>query len=572
MRAGRVTLRDSPVRGHILDGADTLTGTLATLVRDFPGYECLVLVRRDLSEERLTLERLWQRARAIQSGLLARGLPPGRIVVIIVPTSAELVSAYFGAMLAGAVPALVATPSNRLADPRAYAARVGRIADNAEAFALYADDEIAEILRAQSSELPGATAILTPRDVQGEGDAPFVAARPDAIATAQYSSGSTGPPKGVLLTHTAILNNIRALRRGLKLTTADISVNWIPLYHDMGLIDAFLLPLLSGCPTVLIPTMDFMREPSLWLWAIHRYRGAHAWAPNFAYTLCARRVPDAEIEGLDLSSWRLAVSAAEPILAPTVRAFARRFASHGFRPEAFTPVYGLAENVTAATAHTLDEPPRIETIDRGALATTDTARTTDGEGIEFVSTGKSLPGCTIEIRDEASRPLPERGVGTIWLKTDCLFSGYNRDPEATSATLVGGWLNTGDRGYLADGHLFFVSRDKDLIVVGGEKYSPHDIEQAVNEVPGVREGCAAVFGVLNEERGTEDLAAVVETKETEDGALERLRDAIRARVLSATGLALRHVILVPPGGVEKTTSGKLARRATRRRHAQQFEA
>ena len=184
-----------------------------------------------------------------------------------------------------------------------------------------------------------------------------------------------------------------------------------------------------------------------------------------------------------------------------------------------------------------------------------------------VAIGRCLPGCAVEIRDETGTSVPDRRVGTVWLRSDSLFSGYHRDPELTRRVLVDGWLDTGDHGYLADGDLYFVSRDKDLIVIGGEKYAPHDIESLVNEVPGVRAGCVVAFGVMNEERGTEDLAAVVETRETGDAAAALERGHPSEACCECTGLALRHVLLVPPGGVEKTTSGKLARRATRERYA-----
>jgi acyl-CoA synthetase (AMP-forming)/AMP-acid ligase II len=331
------------------------------------------------------------------------------------------------------------------------------------------------------------------------------------------------------------------------------------------------LPLLSGCPTVLIPTMDFMRDPSLWLWAIHRYRGAHSWAPNFGYSLCVTRIADEDLEGLDLSSWRIAVSAAEPILASTLEEFTRRFSSYGFDPRAITPVYGLAENVTAVTCHPVDEPERVEVLDRRELALHNVAELTAGEGLACVSDGKCLPDYEIEIRDSGGARLPDRHVGIIWARTPSLFKGYHRDPEATRLALVDGWLNTGDRGYMAEDHLFFVSRDKDLIVIGGEKYTPHDVEAAVNRVPGVRQGCAIAFGVMSRDRGTEELAVVAETKREDPEALETLTRAIRREVIRSVGLGVRHVKLVPPGGVAKTTSGKLARSATRQRYLEEFD-
>jgi len=557
----------SPVPGTLLDRVETLTDAIATLATGFPDHPCLVVLDRDRRERFLTLGTLWRAAGQVGAALVARGLRPGRFVLLALPTGPELLAAYFGVMRAGGIPGLIAPPSNRFADRHVYAAYLSALARQAEAHSLYCDAAVAEAFQADVSALPDVT-MLTPADVaRSEAAPPPLTAAPDDVATVQYSSGSTGIQKGVLLSHRAILANIAATRDAFDLTSTDVSVNWIPLYHDMGLIDAFLMPVLGGTPAVLIPTMDFMREPALWLWALHRYRGAFSIAPNFAYALCARRIPDAELVGLDLSCWRVAANGSEPALASTIEDFTRRFSAYGFRREAMTPTWGLAENVCIATVHAPDEPPLIETVDRDALATENVARPRRGGGLASVSVGRAIPGCTLQIRDADRRPLPDRHVGEIWVRSTSLFLGYHHDAELTARILVDGWLDTGDRGYLADGHLHFVSREKDLIVIGGEKYAPHDLETIINRVPGVREGCTAVFGVLNEVRGTEDIAAVVETRETDVATLTRLEDTIRAEITRATGLGLRHVILVPPGGVEKTTSGKLARSATQRRYA-----
>ncbi len=556
----------SPVPASLLDEAETLTGALATLVDGFPDFRCLTSIDRHGVEQVRTLSEIWQRALVVRHTLVERDIRPGDVVILIHQTGPELVSAYFGVLLAGGVPGLVATPSNRVADHDVYARRVGAILANASAHSLYCDAEIVKTFHTRP-ELLGGSLLLGPDDIARAGHDDRYAPRGDDVATIQYSSGSTGTPKGVLLSHRAMLNNIRAVRTGLGLTSADTSVNWIPLYHDMGLIDAFLLPVLSGCPTVLIPTMDFMRDPGLWLWAVHRYRGAISWAPNFAYHVAAHRIPEAELEGLDLSSWRIAINAAESVQAATMATFTERFGPHGFRPEAMTPAWGLAENVTIATAHPIDEAPRVEHIDREKLATDAVAElVAPSEGLPSIAIGRCLPQCRVEIRNDAREALPDRQVGTIWLHSDSLLDRYHDAPEATAEVLVDGWLDTGDLGYVADGDLFFVSRDKDLIVIGGEKYAPHDIEALINQVPGVRAGCAVAFSIPSEAAGTEDLAAVVETRETGDDA-DALDRALRDSVLRSTGIPLRHLVLVPPGGVEKTTSGKLARRATRDRHA-----
>lgn len=569
VRHESASLPDSPVPPSILDEAPTLTTALEILAARFPAYSCLTFVDRRGDRRGLTLGALWERSGTVAAGLIERGLEPGRIVLISLATGPELLAAYVGVMRAGGVPGLVATPSNRFSDPRVYSQRLLGLAAHAEAQLLYGDDDVANVLREQSGATAGAPPLVTPSDSVGVRSSVSIPRTEDDVATVQYSSGSTGLPKGVLLSHRAVLNNIRASRQGFGLSRQDVSINWLPLYHDMGLIDAFLLPLLSGCRTVLIPTMDFMRDPALWLWSVHRYGGTFSIAPNFAYSLCATRIPEAELSGLDLSSWRLAISASEPVLAETVQAFVDRFLPHGLRRETLTPGWGLAEGVCVITLHALDKPAAVETIDRARMAADNVAVPTSGDGLASVSCGRPLPRCEVEIR-AGGRRLAEREIGTIWLRTDSLFSGYHREAEATARVLVDGWLDTGDRGYLTAGNLYFVSREKDLVVVGGEKYAPHDIEEAINRVPGVRQGCAVAFGVLNQARGTEDLAAVVETRLGDDAELAELRHAIRAEVMRAMGLGVRYLLLVPPGGVEKTTSGKLARGATQRRYADQL--
>ena len=283
----------SPVPRSLLDSATTLPGALSSLVERFPDFRCLTIIDSEGDEQRLNLGDLWARAREVQATLVDRGLRPGRNVPVVLPTGPELVSAYFGVLLAGGVPALLASPSNRVADPSVYAGRLRAILANADAFVLYCGPDVADIFRGEGAGLLGDTQLLGPDDVGGAPPADVAEVDAESTATVQYSSGSTGTPKGVLLSHRAILNNIRSIREGVGLQPDDVSVNWIPLYHDMGLIDAFLLPLLNGCPTVLIPTMEFMRDPALWLWAIDRYDGAITWAPNFGY----REVPQGQSSG-----------------------------------------------------------------------------------------------------------------------------------------------------------------------------------------------------------------------------------------------------------------------------------
>lgn len=554
-----------------LEEASTLVEALQLLVETKPDEEALVFLDRQVGEQPVSLRRLWDLSRSVQSTLLDRGLTPGSVVVLVLPTSPELIAAYFGTVLAGGVPAMLSTPSNRISDPRTFTGRVAHVVSNSSAHSLICLPEVAALFEGESADLLGETRILLTDEIETPASFPDpMHCDSETIATIQYSSGTTGTPKGVLVSHGAALNNLRSMREAFEVREGDVAVNWIPLYHDMGLFGAFLLPLLCGCKTVLIPTMDFMRDPSMWLRAIDRYRGTFAWAPNLAYALCAKRLGDELLEGLDLSSWRLALNASEPVLAPTVEAFSKRMAPYGFSPERMSPAYGLAEATVLATVHPVREEPRCEILDRELLTTQEIARPTSGEGVSCVSIGRAIPGCKLEIRDAGGRTLPERHVGNVWLHSNALFWGYHDNPELTRKVRSGGWLDTGDRGYLVEDYLFFVAREKDLIIIGGEKYIPDDIESIINRVEGVRIGCAVAFGVLNEEQGTEELAAVVETRLEAEDELAKLADAIRLEVNRSVGLGLRRLHLVPPGGIEKSTSGKLARGPTKERYPEVF--
>lgn len=557
----------APDSHNFLAEAPTLNAALRTLVEERPDAEALVLADRRGNERRVTLAELWKRSRAYQALLVERSLQPGQVVLLILPTGTELIEAYFGAVLAGGVPALLSTPLRRVANPKIFTSRVGHVVANSNPHSIICEPDVAEIVQGASPSLLGDTGILLPEQLDLDCVVPEpYDPSPDEIATMQYSSGTTGTPKGVLVSHEAVMADLRGMARAFELTPKDVAVNWIPLFHDMGLFGAFLLPLLAGCRTVLIPTSEFMRDPACWLRTIDSHRGTFSWAPNLAYAICAKRVSDADLEGLDLSTWRMAINGSEPVLASTIDAFTQRMAPYGFAPEAMCPAWGLAEATVLGTVHPPGELPRCETLDRESLARNDYAQPTAGEGVQCVSVGRPIPGCELEIRDRSGEVLANRQVGDVWLRSTSMFIGYHRDDELTQHALVAGWLRTGDRGYLVDGYLYFVVREKDLIIIGGEKYVPDDIETMINRVPGVRIGCAVAFGLLNEERGTDEIAAVVETRETDPEALEALRKAIRAEVIDTSGLGIRYLLLTPPDGVEKTTGGKLSRSGTRDRH------
>ena len=343
-------------------------------------------------------------------------------------------------------------------------------------------------------------------------------------------------------------------------------VSWLPLYHDMGLIGCWMGSLYFGLPLVLMSPLSFLARPSRWLWAIHRHRGTLSAAPNFAYELCVNRIPDEEIEGLDLSSWRMALNGAEPVSPEAVRRFLERYARYGFQPGAMSPVYGLAENSLAVAFPPHGRPPLVDSIGREPFQ--DAGRAVpaapdDPRALRFVSCGVPLPDHEIRIVDDAGREVGERQQGRLEFKGPSATSGYFRNPEATAKLLRGEWRDSGDLAYVAGGEVYITGRVKDVIIRAGRNLYPHELEGAVGEVPGVRKGCVAVFGSPDPATGTERLVILAETREEEGEVRERLRQAIQDATVDLLGTPADDVVLAPPQTVPKTSSGKIRRAASR---------
>jgi fatty-acyl-CoA synthase len=402
------------------------------------------------------------------------------------------------------------------------------------------------------------------------GEAPafeFPQVNPEDLCFLQFSSGSTSLPKGVMVTHGNLVANARAFLGpgGLHLRKEDVGISWLPLYHDMGLI-GILGTLECDLPTVLLPTEAFVRRPGIWMEAVSKYGGTVTFAPNFAYALAARRTRDADLQGLDLRRLRVAGCGAEPINADVMRLFCARFSPVGFRPEALLPCYGMAEATLAITFHDHDKPIVTDTVyastlgvGRAVPAKPDAKLRT----IELVGCGQAFPEHELRIVGESGRPLPERCVGEIIMRGPSVTLGYFGQPEATAMVYRGGWLYTGDLGYIADGQLYICGRSKDLIIIHGANYYPQDIEWAVAEVPGVQRGAVVAFSVMRE--GEETLILCVEGKALDVAELKR---AVAAKVAESTGLRVGEVAVVQAGSLPKTSSGKVQRRKTKA----QFEA
>lgn len=493
----------------------------------------------------------------VASALQARGVKRGDRVLVVLPTGLEFIALFFALQLVGAV-AVPAYPPLRAKGLQDYQERLSRLIGVATPALVVTFARVRLVVESAAFQAGSHAPVVEPSALVGDAAAfkhGLVAS--EDLSLVQFSSGSTGSPKGVMLTHANLLANLASVLAVIQPTPEDVNCSWLPLYHDMGLIGGLLMPLYCGNPLVLLSPQSFLLDPKRWLWAIHRRRATISTAPNFAYQLIASRVADEELEGLDLSSWRLALNGAEPVVPGTLEAFAKRMAPHGFDARALTPVYGLAEAALGAVFPELGRGPVLDTVDPDVLASE--ARAVPAEaGRAIPSVGRALPGFAVRVAGAEGAPLAEREVGEIQLQGPSLMAGYLNAPEPTAAAFADGWLRTGDLGYMADGELYIVGRSKDLILKGGRNYAPQDLEQAAEQIPGVRKGCVIAFGVADAALGTEAVVVVAETKEPES-AHQAIARAIQTRVAESVGLQPDHVTLVPPGTVPKTSSGKLQR-------------
>ncbi len=522
----------------------------------------------------------WDLARRAAAHLEARGVRHGDRVLLVLPTGPSFLAAFHGCQVLGAIPVPVVPPVSltRMDD---HMARIARVAQVCEASAVVVNEQLLAItglVRSRFREARGALSnVIFGRDLLREDVAldGLRATAPSAPGMLQFTSGSTGDPKGVVLPHTSLLANILAIGRAAEFQPGDVALAWLPLFHDMGLIGHFLAATAWGLPLVLMPPETFIRRPREWLRAISRYRGSCSAAPNFAYSLCVKKCRDRDLEGVDLSSWRVAFCGAEPINHETVLSFRERFAGHGFRPGTFFPVYGMAEFSLAATFPRPQTPPRLDRVrrhdleERGVASPVDApAAVPDGtDVVTCVGVGRAMPDHDLRIVDAEGRLVPDRRVGEIEVRGPSMMSGYYRAPLATAEAIRDGWLRTGDMGYVVDGELFVTGRRKEMIIKGGKNLYPMDIEAAAGRVDGIRVGCCAAFGVSNTARGTEDLVLVCETRVEDAEARAALVAAVRTAVLEAVGATPDAVVLVEPGTVPKTSSGKIQRDLMRKRYA-----
>jgi fatty-acyl-CoA synthase len=472
-------------------------------------------------------------------------------------------------MYPGAIPAILPYFDSS-APGRAYRGQqVPRMVHQGHARAVVTLPQAAEPLRA----LLGPGCRVLPLDAErlapAADDSLLESLSPEDAAYVQFGSGSTGLPRGALIQHHAVLGHLDALSEGFAFGGGDVSVGWLPLHHDMGLVTQVLLPLAVGGRSVLIAPATWLRRPAVLMRAVHRHGGSLSTMPNFAFAYCVRRIGDAEMEGVDLGSWRTLVCGGEPIRRETMQRFAARFAPWGLSPAALMAGYGLAENTVGVTHGAQGGGIRAERVSRVALERNGVARpeTTGDDALDVVSCGAPFSGTEVGIVDDSGAPLPDRAVGEIRVRGAALFAGYHRQPEETAAALRDGWFYTGDRGYIADGELYVVDRRADLIITAGRNISPPEIEEAISAAFGDAVRRAVAFGMPDDRLGTELPVVVVEVPaRLESRRRAALAGQIRLHVKEAVDVHLADVRLVRTGWIEVTTSGKLARNATRARY------
>ncbi|MGZ3683197.1 MAG: AMP-binding protein [Bdellovibrionota bacterium] len=522
-------------------------------------------------EKSFTYSELNDRSLEIASALRERGIEPGDRVALMLPTSFDYLASFFGVLYSGAVPVPLYPPVrlNQLED---HLQRQTKILENCGAKILISSAELKARAKGltflMKSLCPALRQICFSEELKSPTAVEPVKPNPSDLALIQFTSGSTGNPRGVALTHANLLANIRAIGHVIGANANDTFVSWLPLYHDMGLIGAWLGSLYYGARLVLMPPFAFLSRPERWLWAIHHNRATLTTAPNFAYELCLKRIQPEALKGLDLSSLRACFNGAEPVSAATLDAFAKRFGPFGLRIDAMTPVYGLAECSVGLTLPPRPREPLVDVIDRSILQRTGQAAMAEGTNpsLSIVACGQPLPGHEVRVVDGGNHELPERVEGRIQFRGPSATSGYFNNKRGNAALFEGGWLNTGDLGYRAGGDLFVTGRSKDVVIRAGRKIQPHEAEEAVGGIAGIRKGCVAVFGANDKTTGTEKLIVLAETRAEATDEKEKLLRQINALVIDLTGVSPDEVVLAPPHTVLKTSSGKLRRSDCRERY------
>jgi fatty-acyl-CoA synthase len=560
----------------------TFATELLQAYREVPEQVAIVLQRRGLPDLPITYRKLAEGAAGYACALAGAGVQPGEVVILILQHGEDLPYAFWGAVLHGAVPSIMPFLTEKLS-PESYRSSLRALFEvTAPAAAITYPEFVNEVRQAIPHGSPVRT-VLDSEQVHPSSDfdssqlGGLSRSEGDAVLL-QHTSGTTGLQKGVELSHRAVFNQLDSYAAAIQLDPGDVIVSWLPLYHDMGLIAGFILPVLRRIRLVLSSPFDWVRAPASLLAAISNYRGSLVWLPNFAYNFCAQKIRTRELEGLDLSSLRAVINCSEPMHWRSHQQFLERFQPYGLRPQALATCYAMAENVFAVTQAGIQAPVRLDVIDQAAFLASGAARSPQpGQAeMKLLSAGAPISGTQIRILNEQRQEQPERQLGEIAIRSSYLLNGYYNRPDLTASAFSDGWYLTGDLGYLAEGELYVTGRKKDLIIVGGKNIYPQDLERLAGEVPGIHPGRVVAFGVFNEQIGTEEVVLIAEAENTApDTALadqaQALADQVRGHITRSSDIALRYVKIVQRGWLLKTSSGKVARNANREKYLESLD-
>jgi fatty-acyl-CoA synthase len=549
---------------------ETLVEPIIERAHRSPEQTVLTFIHEDGVQEVVPAGHFHQEAATYAHALHAIGIEPEDLVILVLQHSRALLSAFWGALYLGAVPSIFPFLTEKL-DPAVYKERLRTLIVRAGARAVITfpafHTELQQLLGDAGCQ------VLSTDEVEAHtlsGD--YTLSQPssaDQVAFLQHSSGTTGLQKGVALTHRAVLNQIRAYSRAITLQPDDVVVSWLPLYHDMGLIAGFVMPLVVGVPLVLLSPFHWVRDPKSLLWAIHTHKGTLSWLPNFAYNHTVRSIRRRDLDNLDLSRWRMVINCSEPVRHDSHELFRLHFAPYGFSGCSLATCYAMAENTFAVTQSSPERSPNVDWVDRRLLQQGTAAPLPSGadEATAVVSCGWPIEGTEVGILSTDRAWLPPRTIGEIVIRSDCMLREYYHQPEMTQEAFWGDWYCTGDLGYLAEGQLYVTGRKKDLIIVGGKNIYPQDLEAIASSIHGIYPGRVVAFGVQDQRLGTEGIAMVCELSGT--GAVadtQEIEWELRRRVVQESDVTLTDVRLVEKRWLLKTSSGKVARAANREKY------
>lgn len=555
----------------------TLTQLLQNAYRTVPDKTSIILQFAGQDDKTITYRDLIHGANRYAQTYAKHGIKRGEVVILILQHGEDLIYSFWGAILHGAIPSIMPFLTEKLA-PEKYRADLSSLISITKPTTIVTYPEFENEIRGALVEGDSVKNIILTNQIELEANINFdslqgMNSSPEDIVVLQHSSGTTGLQKGVALSHRAILNQLNSYSKTIQLDKQkDVIVSWLPLYHDMGFIACFIMPVILQIPLVLMSPFDWVRAPYKLLQSVSQYKGTLSWLPNFAYNFCAQKIRERNLENVNLSSWRAIINCSEPVHVESHNLFFEKFSSYGLNHSALQTCYAMAENVFAVTQSPLDKTPATDEIDREIFMTQRLATKgkPDSVILKMTSSGQPLPNVKVRVVDESFNNVNERVVGEIAVQSDCMLTEYFNRPDATELAIKNGWYLTGDYGYIANGELYVSGRKKDLIIIGGKNVYPQDLESLAGEVSGVRKGRSVAFGMYDQESGTEEVVIIAESESAESDK-ELIADAIRKHVTKNSAVAVRHVKVVDETWILKTSSGKTARSANKEKFLKEIE-